>query len=37
MTSVLKLALKPSPKNRRRGGRAGRVTEQGQRRDGLSE
>lgn len=37
MTSVLKMALKPSPKNRRRGGRAGRVTEHGQRRDGLSE
>ena len=37
MTSVLKSALKPSPKIRRRGGRSGRVTEAGQRRDGLLE
>ena len=37
MTSVLKAALAPAPQNIRRGGRAGRVTEQGQRRDGQSE
>ena len=37
MTSVLTAALAPAPQNIRRGGRAGRVTEQGQRRDGQSE
>ena len=36
MTEVLQAALAPSPKKIRRGGRAGRVTEAGQRRDGLS-
>lgn len=36
MTSVLKAALAPAPENIRRGGRAGRVTEEGQRRDGQS-
>ncbi len=36
MTSVLKAALAPAPDNVRRGGRSGRITEEGQRRDGLS-
>ena len=36
MTAVLQAALAPAPKKIRRGGRAGRVTEAGQRRDGLS-
>ena len=34
MTSVLEAALAPAPQNIRRGGRAGRVNEEGQRRDG---
>lgn len=37
MTSVLKLALNPAPYKKRRGGRAGRITPEGRRRDGLSE
>ena len=36
MTAVLKAALAPAPQKIRRGGRAGRVTEAGQRRDGQS-
>ncbi len=36
MTSVLEAALAPAPENIRRGGRAGRVNEEGQRRDGQS-
>ena len=36
MTSVLEAALAPAPQNIRRGGRAGRVNEEGQRRDGQS-
>ena len=36
MTSVLEAALAPAPQNMRRGGRAGRVNEEGQRRDGQS-
>jgi hypothetical protein len=36
MTAVLQAALVPAPQKIRRGGRAGRVTEAGQRRDGQS-
>ncbi|MGB0799530.1 MAG: hypothetical protein ACPGRD_09460 [Planktomarina sp.] len=34
MSGVLKLALAPAPKAKRRGGRQGRVTVEGRRRDG---
>ena len=36
MTAVLQAALAPAPEKVRRGGRAGRVTPEGQRRDGRS-
>ena len=36
MTAVLQAALAPAPERIRRGGRAGRVTPEGQRRDGQS-
>ena len=36
MTAVLKAALAPAPEKIRRGGRAGRITPEGQRRDGRS-
>ena len=37
MTALLQAALAPAPEKARRGGRAGRVTLEGQRRDGRSE
>ena len=36
MTAVLQAALAPAPAKVRRGGRAGRITPEGQRRDGQS-
>ena len=37
MTKVLTEALAPAPVQKRRGGRSGRITDAGQRRDGQSE